>query len=264
MTYFVGKGVIPWYTPGKLNNWGGHEGAQWKGHMKEALHIYTNVIYDNMNYLLSFSYSCLMLIVSSLLRVNERCKTKICAFKTSDGRFSSVMFSWSLHFWSSVIPVVPKCSWSELHSCDGIPKQFKDTLFSPLSPLKSHSLISTHLALSYPSSSLFPVSWELAKSLFSKKRKLLESAERWSRSGLVPLRGALFSEQSYLCLPGGFKLFSVCCVLRADHRQANNASCRCVQRVGNPAAPIVTNTGISCFPFISARCTKCSMKQRDM
>lgn len=141
--------------------------------------------------------------------------------------------------------MVPKCSWSELHSCDGIPKRFKASLFSPLSPPKNRGLICTYLALCYSSS--LPCQLRIGKKPFSKKRKLLECVERWSRSGLVPLRGALFSEQSYLCLPGGFKLFSVCWVLRADRRHTNNASCRCVQRVGNPAAPTVTNIGISCI-----------------
>lgn len=140
--------------------------------------------YTFIPWILSLPYSYLMLKVPSssfshsLLRVRERCKMKMFVFKTSDGWFSSVRLmlshcTWSLHFWFSVIPVVPQCFWSDLHSCDGIPKLFKGSLFSLLSSPKNCGLICTHLTLFYSSSSLFPVSWELAKSPFFWKEKAL-------------------------------------------------------------------------------------------
>lgn len=120
-------------------------------------------------------------------------------------------------------------------------------LCSPFSPHQRIVVWYVHTSLCFTPpllSSLSAENWQ--KALFSEKRKLLECVERWSRSGLVPVRGALFSEQSYLCLPGGFKLFSVSCALRADHRQSNNAWYRCDQRLANAAAPIAANIGISC------------------
>lgn len=79
----------------------------------------------------------------------------------------------------------------------------------------------------------------IGKKPFSKKRKLLECVERWSHSGLSPLRGALFSEQSQLCLSPSQVVFW------EDHRQTDKASWRWYQRVGSPAAPVVTDTGIA-------------------
>lgn len=171
--------------------------------MKKILHIYTT------NYLLSFPHSCLMLKVSSLLRVRKRQKF-VCS------KLVMVDFLRS-HLCSAIAPDLcilgPLSPLWYRNALGGVtqmwwdPKALQRHFVLPSLPAKELWFDMYTLHFSLLLLCFLPCQLRTGKKPFSKKRKLLEYAERWSRSGLVPLRGALFSEQSYLCLPGGFKLF---------------------------------------------------------